>query len=183
MSGESEPGPREQRINPGALHGAQDQDDPTVCGPGNVWDRKKQLCLRKRSGVLPDSELTEYAFALSSADRFQEALDVLDMLDNSDTPRAQNYPFALGQRFSRRNRRHGRACPGHPRRDTPRHLQNSNDPRDNGRSSSFATAYRTLAWMAGTSPIRVKLRGDDDPCGVMPGLAPGIHADKLRVTT
>ena len=37
------------------------------------------------------SELTEYAYALAKADRFQEAIDVLDMLDNPDTPRALNY--------------------------------------------------------------------------------------------
>ena len=41
--------------------------------------------------MLPDSDLTEYAYALAKADRFQEALDVLDMLDNPDTPRALNY--------------------------------------------------------------------------------------------
>ena len=46
---------------------------------------------QRRSEVLPDSELTEYAYALAKADRFQEAIDVLDMLDNPDTPRALNY--------------------------------------------------------------------------------------------
>ena len=48
-------------------------------------------CLQRRSDVLPDSELTEYAYALAKADRFQEAIDVLDMLDNPNTPRALNY--------------------------------------------------------------------------------------------
>jgi Flp pilus assembly protein TadD len=56
-----------------------------------VWDRRKHVCLQRRSGVLPDSELTEYAYALAKADRFQEAIDVLDMLDNPNTPRALNY--------------------------------------------------------------------------------------------
>ena len=41
--------------------------------------------------MLPDSELTEYAYALAKADRFQEAIDVLDSLDNPNTPRALNY--------------------------------------------------------------------------------------------
>ena len=45
----------------------------------------------KRSDVLPDPELTEYAFALAKAERYQEALDVLDMLHNPETPRALNY--------------------------------------------------------------------------------------------
>ena len=35
--------------------------------------------------------MTEYAFGLAKADRYQEAIDVLDLLDNLDTPRALNY--------------------------------------------------------------------------------------------
>jgi tetratricopeptide (TPR) repeat protein len=67
------------------------RDDLTTCVPGQVWDRKKHRCLQRHSGVLPDRELTEYAYALAKADRFQEALDVLDTLDNPNTPRALNY--------------------------------------------------------------------------------------------
>ena len=47
--------------------------------------------LAKRSGVLPDPALTEYAFALAKAERYQEALEILDMLEDSNTPRALNY--------------------------------------------------------------------------------------------
>ncbi len=65
--------------------------DLTTCEPGQVWDAKQRKCLTKRSGVLPDPELTEYAYALARAQRYQEALDVLDMLDNPNTPRALNY--------------------------------------------------------------------------------------------
>ena len=65
--------------------------DLTTCDPGQVWDAKQHKCLTKRSGVLPDPELTEYAYALAKAERYQEALDVLDMLDNPNTPRALNY--------------------------------------------------------------------------------------------
>ena len=67
------------------------QTDLTTCEPGQVWERKQHKCLAKRSGVLPDPELTEYAYALAKAERYQEALDVLDMLDNPNTPRALNY--------------------------------------------------------------------------------------------
>jgi tetratricopeptide (TPR) repeat protein len=35
--------------------------------------------------------MTEYAYALAKADRYQEAIDVLDLLDNPKTPRALNY--------------------------------------------------------------------------------------------
>jgi tetratricopeptide (TPR) repeat protein len=67
------------------------QTDLTTCEKGKVWDAKNHRCLAKRSGILPDPELTEYAFALAKAERYQEALEILDMLDNSDTPRAWNY--------------------------------------------------------------------------------------------
>ena len=45
----------------------------------------------RHSGVLSDPDMTEYAFALAKADRYQEAIDVLDLLDNPNTPRALNY--------------------------------------------------------------------------------------------
>ncbi len=65
--------------------------DLTTCDPGQVWDKKKHKCLERHSGVLPDADLTEYAYALAKADRYQEAIDVLDLLDNPNTARALNY--------------------------------------------------------------------------------------------
>ena len=65
--------------------------DLTTCAPGQVWDKKTHKCLERHSGVLPDAEMTEYAYSLAKADRYQEAIDVLDMLGNSNTPRALNY--------------------------------------------------------------------------------------------
>jgi len=65
--------------------------DLTTCAPGEVWDKKKQKCMERHSEVLPDSDMTEYAYALAKADRYQEAIDVLDLLDNPNTPRALNY--------------------------------------------------------------------------------------------
>lgn len=65
--------------------------DLTTCAPGQVWDKKTHKCLERHSGVLPDPALTEYAYSLAKADRYQEAIDVLDILDNPNTPRALNY--------------------------------------------------------------------------------------------
>jgi tetratricopeptide (TPR) repeat protein len=67
------------------------QTDLATCAPGMVWDTKRHKCLTRHSGVLPDPDLTEYAYALAKADRFHEAIDVLDLLDNPNTPRALNY--------------------------------------------------------------------------------------------
>jgi tetratricopeptide (TPR) repeat protein len=73
------------------LHRLNNQSDLTTCAPGMVWDTKRHKCLIRHSSVLPDSELTEYAYALAKADRYQEAIDVLDLLNNPDTARALNY--------------------------------------------------------------------------------------------
>jgi tetratricopeptide (TPR) repeat protein len=70
---------------------AQVPADLTTCAPGQIWDTKHHKCLVRHSGVLSDPEMTEYAFALAKADRYQEAIDVLDLLDNPSTPRALNY--------------------------------------------------------------------------------------------
>jgi tetratricopeptide (TPR) repeat protein len=67
------------------------QTDLTTCAPGMVWDTKHRKCLTRRSGILADPDLTEYAYALAKADRYQEAIDALDLLDNPSTPRALNY--------------------------------------------------------------------------------------------
>ena len=75
----------------GTAHRLKSQSGLTTCQPGLVWDTKQKKCLARHSGVLPDPELTEYAFALARADRYQEAIDVLDLLGNPNTPRALNY--------------------------------------------------------------------------------------------
>ncbi len=46
----------------GTVHHLKNQSDLTTCQPGMVWDTKQQKCLARHSGVLPDPELTEYAY-------------------------------------------------------------------------------------------------------------------------
>jgi tetratricopeptide (TPR) repeat protein len=62
-----------------------------TCDKGLVWDKKQKKCVLKHSGVLPDAEMTEYAYALAKEGRYEEAIDVLDTLQNPITPRALNY--------------------------------------------------------------------------------------------
>ena len=88
----------DEGANPTGASGAQKKPTPgvnrtdlTTCDPGQVWDKKKHKCLERHSGILPDADLTEYAYALAKADRYQEAIDVLDLLGDSNTPRALNY--------------------------------------------------------------------------------------------
>jgi tetratricopeptide (TPR) repeat protein len=70
---------------------ASDGTDLTTCNKGMVWDAKNQKCVAKHSGVLPDAQLTEYAYALAKAERYPEAIEILDMLVDPNTPRALNY--------------------------------------------------------------------------------------------
>ena len=77
----------------GAAGHAQTQvpDDLTTCPRGQVWDVNHRLCLQIRGGVLPDPQLTEYAYALAKAERYDEAIATLDLLNDPNTPRALNY--------------------------------------------------------------------------------------------
>ena len=65
--------------------------DMTTCPKGKVWDTKRRACMRLHSGVLPDDAMTDYAYALAKADRYAEAIEVLDLLHDPNTPKAWNY--------------------------------------------------------------------------------------------
>ena len=71
--------------------GGNDKSNTTTCSKGEVWDSKSQKCVKAENGVLPDQELTDYALALVKAGRYGEALAVLDLLENPNTPVALNY--------------------------------------------------------------------------------------------
>jgi tetratricopeptide (TPR) repeat protein len=77
------------------------QTDLTTCDKGEVWDARNHKCVVKHSGVLPDAAITEYAYALAKAERYQEALDILGMLENPDTPRAWNYRGYVTRKLGR----------------------------------------------------------------------------------
>ena len=65
--------------------------DKTTCPRGEVYDARTMSCVKQGSRVLPDKALTDYAYALAKAWRYDEALDVLNLLKNPNTPEALNY--------------------------------------------------------------------------------------------
>lgn len=67
------------------------KEDLTTCPQGQIWDVKRKRCLAMKGDVLPDDQIVEYAFALDQAQRYQEALQTLDLLKDPNTPRALNY--------------------------------------------------------------------------------------------
>jgi len=77
--------------NGGGTGGTGGGTDLTTCGKGQVWSMRKHRCLKAENGVLPDDALTDYAYALAKADRYDEALATLDLLQDARTPKALNY--------------------------------------------------------------------------------------------
>jgi tetratricopeptide (TPR) repeat protein len=71
--------------------GVNERSNATTCGKGEVWDSRNQKCVKAENGVLPDEQLTDYAFALVKAGRYGEALTVLNLLKDPNTPVALNY--------------------------------------------------------------------------------------------
>jgi tetratricopeptide (TPR) repeat protein len=63
----------------------------TNCPPGETYDARSMQCVKQKAGVLPDDALTEYAYALAKAERYAEAIQVLDLLQNPNTAKALNY--------------------------------------------------------------------------------------------
>jgi tetratricopeptide (TPR) repeat protein len=67
------------------------KSDSTTCGKGQVWDSRTRSCVKAENGVLPDKALTDYAYALIKAHRYQEAIAVLDLMKDPNTAVALNY--------------------------------------------------------------------------------------------
>lgn len=63
----------------------------TTCKKGEIWNVWKRKCEPAVKGALPDDAVTQYAYALAKAQRYDEALAMLDLLDDPNTARALNY--------------------------------------------------------------------------------------------
>lgn len=61
------------------------------CKKGEVWDKKKDKCVKVQSGLLPDEELYQQGRALAKLAQYDWALEVLSAVQNKDDPRVLNY--------------------------------------------------------------------------------------------
>ncbi len=66
-------------------------DDAIECRKGMVYDKKKRKCVWAQSGVTPDNVLTDYAYHLAKTGRPEEALNLLDMVQDQQTPTVLNF--------------------------------------------------------------------------------------------
>ena len=77
----------------GQAHASGDESAPPKpnCPKGQVWDTKTGKCVLQTSKATSDADRTDYAYRLAKDGRFDEALALLDTLQNNDTAKALNY--------------------------------------------------------------------------------------------
>jgi tetratricopeptide (TPR) repeat protein len=75
----------------GALAMSSSPPDTPTCPQGQVYNSNTKQCEQRRAGAVPDQDLANYAYALAQAERYQEAIEVLDLMKNPNTAQALNY--------------------------------------------------------------------------------------------
>lgn len=81
--------------------GRSSDTNMTTCPRGQIYSQRSRRCVQVRSEILSDEAVTDYAYALAQAERFDEALEVLDMVKNPDTPKALNYRGYITRKLGR----------------------------------------------------------------------------------
>jgi tetratricopeptide (TPR) repeat protein len=71
--------------------GGGGSSDAPNCPQGQVYSQQKKMCVTAQSGIVDDDSLADYAYALANAERYEEALATLDLMQNSNTAEALNY--------------------------------------------------------------------------------------------
>ncbi len=70
--------------------GDDSQTTPT-CPKGQIYDSKTKTCMVEKSSMIDDNVRANYAYTLAKSGRYQEALDVLNTLQDPNTAIALNY--------------------------------------------------------------------------------------------
>ncbi|NVZ68549.1 tetratricopeptide repeat protein [Pseudomonas costantinii] len=77
----------------GQARASGDESEPPKpnCPKGQVWDTKTGKCVLQTSKATSDADRTDYAYRLAKDGRYEEALALLDTLQNPNTAKALNY--------------------------------------------------------------------------------------------
>ncbi|GGC80731.1 tetratricopeptide repeat protein [Chelatococcus reniformis] len=66
--------------------------DAETCPRGEVYSAGARQCVKARAGVMSDDALADYAYVLAKkAERYDEALEVLALVKDQNTPKVLNY--------------------------------------------------------------------------------------------
>jgi len=74
-----------------ALAMSSSPPDTPTCPQGQVYNSNTKQCEQRRAGGVPDQDLANYAYALAKAKRYDEAIEVLNLMKNPNTAQALNY--------------------------------------------------------------------------------------------
>lgn len=74
----------------GAWSMGSDTVSTPTCKVGYVYSKKKKKCVRKRSEIIPDSDLKKQGWALAYAGNFEAAIDLFKQVSNANDPEALN---------------------------------------------------------------------------------------------
>lgn len=85
----------------GGAGGSSRGTDMTTCKKGQMWSIWRRQCIPAQKGELPDDAVTDYAFALAKAERFEEALAVLDLIQGPQTAKSLNYRGYVTRKLGR----------------------------------------------------------------------------------
>ena len=72
-------------------NGEEDTPAKPQCPKGQVFDSKARKCVLQTSKRVPDADRTDYAYQLAKDGRYEEALALLDTLQQPNTAKALNY--------------------------------------------------------------------------------------------
>ncbi len=69
-----------------------DSSDTPTCKKGEIYDQKSKKCVKQQGANITDQNRADYAYALAKKDhRYEEALAVLDTMQDPNTAEALNY--------------------------------------------------------------------------------------------
>ncbi|MEF0942888.1 tetratricopeptide repeat protein [Rhizobium sp. BR 362] len=79
-----------------------DSASTPTCKKGEIYDKKAKKCVKQQGANITDENRADYAYSLAKKDhRYQEALDVLNTMQNPNTAEALNYRGYVTRKLGR----------------------------------------------------------------------------------
>ena len=79
-----------------------DSSTTPTCKKGEIYDQKTKKCVKQQGANITDENRADYAYSLAKKDhRYEEALAVLNTLQNPDTAEALNYRGYVTRKLGR----------------------------------------------------------------------------------
>ncbi|ULJ75836.1 tetratricopeptide repeat protein [Rhizobium gallicum] len=62
-----------------------------TCKKGQIYDKRSKQCVKQQSANVTDQNRTDYAYSLAKAGRYEEALAMLDTVNDQNNAQVLNY--------------------------------------------------------------------------------------------